>query len=108
MPNTTGAQDVRLVGRAIEGMTRLFKGLDTRYVATNEQLSSFLTGSNPEGLQYLDPRLPIFQNGLLTDRWGQPYIVHPIGTGLLEIRSSGPDRIPYTEDDIVLHPGDAL
>ncbi|MGC6424540.1 MAG: hypothetical protein ACON4O_06085 [Lentimonas sp.] len=103
--NTTGAQDLQLVGRMVDGMHRLFKNLDTRHVSTNEQLTAYLTGSNPEGLQYLDPKHAILKGGRrLIDRWGQPYIVHPLGTAQLELRSSGPDQISYTEDDILLHP----
>lgn len=102
--NSDGMQDLRYVGRVVDKLMLLFKNLDTRHVANIEQLSAFLVGDNPEGLQYLDPGLPIFKDGLLTDRWGQPYIIHPIGTGQLELRSSGPDQTPYTEDDFILHP----
>ncbi|MDP4643842.1 MAG: hypothetical protein NWS71_05295 [Opitutales bacterium] len=104
LPESTAAQDLKLVGRVVDGMHSLFKELDTRHVATNEQLSAFLTGANPEGLQYLDTDLPIFQNGLLCDRWGQAYIVHPLGTGQIEIRTIGADGIPYSDDDLVLQP----
>ena len=108
LPSSTAVNDLILVGRVIEGLTTFFKNLDTRYVATNEQLSDFLTGANPEGLEYLDPEQPIFQDGLLTDRWGHPYIVHPLAAGILEIRSIGPDGIPYTEDDLRVNPDDRI
>lgn len=104
LPESTAAQDLKLVGRVVDGMQVLFKELDTRHIATNEQLAAFLTGANPEGLQYLDPDLPIFKDGFLTDRWAQAYIVHPIGTGRIELRTIGADGIPYSDDDLVLSP----
>lgn len=104
LPESTAAQDLELVGRVVDGVQLLFKELDTRYIATNEQLSAFLIGANLEGLQYLDPDLAIFKNGLLTDRWGQAYVVHPIGTGQIELRTIGADGIPYSDDDLVLQP----
>ena len=104
LPESSAVQDLRLVGRVVDGMQLLFKQLDTRHIATNEQLSDFLTGANHEDLQYLDQDLPIFKDGLLTDRWGQAYIIHPIGTGQIELRTIGADGIPYSDDDIVLRP----
>ncbi|MEM6885170.1 MAG: hypothetical protein AAF571_09065 [Verrucomicrobiota bacterium] len=100
--------DMELMGRVMHNMTILFKNLDTRYVATNEQLSAFLTGENPGRLEYLDPDLPIFKDGVMTDRWGQPYMVHPLGTGSIEVRSIGADGIPYTDDDMRYHPAEGV
>ncbi|MGC6506326.1 MAG: hypothetical protein ACON39_07120 [Coraliomargaritaceae bacterium] len=108
LAGSTAVKDLQLVGRVMDGLSIFFRQFDTRYVATNEQLSDFLTGSNPQGLQYLDPDLPIFKNGVLTDRWGHPYIVHPLAAGTLEIRSIGPDGIPYTEDDLWVNPDDGV
>ncbi|MEO0796751.1 MAG: hypothetical protein AAFX93_16410 [Verrucomicrobiota bacterium] len=103
-PDYDAVHDLKLIGRVMDGVTRIFKHLDTRNVATNEQFSAYLTGDNPERLEYLNPELPVFKNGILTDRWGQAYIIHPLGTGLLEIRTIGADGIPYTDDDLRLHP----
>ncbi len=38
---------------------------------------------------------------LILDRWGSPYILHLAGSKQIQIRSSGPDRRPYTEDDLI-------
>ncbi|MFD2256711.1 hypothetical protein ACFSSA_08490 [Luteolibacter algae] len=102
---TKPEEDLRKLSHAVEGMLLLFKNLDTRLIATNQQLSAFLKGENPEDLQYVSPDSAAFNNdGLLVDRWDSPIIIHPLGTGLLELRSAGPDRVPYNEDDIGIHP----
>jgi hypothetical protein len=36
-----------------------------------------------------------------TDMWMKPFIYKPHADGTFELRSSGPDGIPYTKDDIV-------
>ncbi|BCX46220.1 hypothetical protein HAHE_01280 [Haloferula helveola] len=106
---STPAEDMRKLGRAVEGMLLLFKGLDTRLIATNRQLSDFITGANPERLAYLDRSHPVFDGeGRMADRWGSPIVIHPLGTGLLELRSAGPDRVAYTEDDLSLLPDGQL
>ena len=44
------------------------------------------------------------KDGLLIDRWGSPVIVHPEAWRQIELRSAGPDKIPYNEDDLILRP----
>ena len=51
------------------------------------------------------PDHPVFSaDGLLSDRWGSPLVVHPEAWKQLELRSAGPDKLPFTEDDLVLTP----
>lgn len=67
---------------------------------TNEVLISQLKGSNPKGLAVLSANLRnVTEKGELTDRWGTPYFFHPVSGKLIEIRSAGPDRLMWTEDD---------
>jgi hypothetical protein len=104
-PSTPATLDIDKVGRVVEGLHSLFKNLDTRLIANNSLLASFLRGNNPEGLVYLSPEHPIFgPDGTLRDRWGSPFLIHPIGTGIIEIRSAGPDGTPYTDDDLIRDP----
>jgi hypothetical protein len=37
--------------------------------------------------------------GELTDRWGTAYFFHQLSSREMEIRSAGPDRKMWTEDD---------
>ena len=101
-PSTPPREDLEKIGRAMESLLLLFKNLDTRFISTNSQLSEFLRGKNPEETIHVSTESPIFgDSGEIIDRWGTPIIVHPIGTGLIELRSAGPDRILYNEDDLV-------
>ena len=104
----SGRDDVILMGRIVERVNILFRQTDTRHMATIADFSAFVTGKNPERLVYLDPNLPVFKDGVLTDRWGQPYMIHPLAVGEYEIRSAGPDGLPYTEDDWTMHPTKGL
>ncbi len=104
-PSTTPVQDLENFGHALESMLNLFKNLDTRLIATNSELAAFFRGQNIENLVFISPDHPVFNpEGLLVDRWKSPLIVHPLGTGLIQIRSAGPDRLPYSEDDLIFDP----
>jgi len=69
----------------------------------NPQIMNALMGANPA-------RLPIFplshprlsETGALLDAWKSPFFFHLISSAQLEIRSAGPDREIYTDDDIVV------
>ncbi len=69
----------------------------------NAHFMNALRGANPE-------RLPIFpeshprlnREGELLDFWGSPFFFHQISSDHIEIRSPGPDREIFTEDDITV------
>ena len=42
-------------------------------------------------------------NGDLLDRWGSPFIFHPLNADLMNVRSIGPDQTPWTDDDLSLN-----
>jgi hypothetical protein len=42
--------------------------------------------------------------GALTDRWGTPFFFHSAQAGVIAIRSAGPDRLLWTEDDLHREP----
>ena len=42
------------------------------------------------------------EKGELVDPWGTPYFFHQLSAMEMEIRSAGPDRIMWTEDDLVI------
>jgi len=75
----------KALGRIVEGMFMIFKNPDTRLISTNGELSCFLSGENPEKLNYLSPDLPVFDPEMtLVDHWGCPDLVHIIEQGSLE------------------------
>ncbi|MFD0892838.1 hypothetical protein KBB96_15560 [Luteolibacter ambystomatis] len=67
----------------------------------NEEITAALLGNNPKRLAYLPANVPFVNaSGQLIDRWGTPYFFHSMTAGRTDIRSAGPDRQMWTEDDI--------
>lgn len=66
---------------------------------TNSEIVKALNGGNPKQAQLLQEGLTLNQNGELIDRWGTPYFFHQLSKDQMEIRSAGPDRQMWTEDD---------
>ena len=46
----------------------------------------------------------IDRNGELCDRWGTPFFFHAESATHMEIRSAGPDKKMWTDDDVALTP----
>ena len=93
-PSTPPLEDLKKIHRVVTG-----------YFSVIEDLAAALRGENPNREVFIKPDHPVFSAaGLLIDRWDSPVIVHPEAWKQLELRSAGPDRIPYNEDDLVLAP----
>ena len=74
-------------------------------VGENHEITASLTGRNRLRLTLVPPDHPaINARGELIDRWGSPFIFHQISGQHMELRSAGPDRIAYTEDDSIWNP----
>lgn len=70
-------------------------------VGTNAEIMKALTGDNPKGAKLGPPDgQQLNSNGELIDRWGTPYFFHQLTGDQMEIRSAGPDRILWNEDDL--------
>ena len=99
---TSAAEDLEMMARFIDSVFILVKQRDTADYSTNEDLVLFLHGSNSHHLPFLAKDGPALNGkGQLVDRWNSPLIPHPISRKLLELRSAGPDKIPYTGDDLL-------
>ena len=46
----------------------------------------------------------INRNGELCDRWGTPFFFHAESAAHMEIRSAGPDKKMWTDDDVAFSP----
>jgi Type II secretion system (T2SS), protein G len=101
-PTTTASDDLK----AIAQMLTLYRERFDAYPAfeDNAHLVNALAGANPLGIAWLPRDTPAIspQSGALLDRWGSAYLFHSISRGALELRSIGPDRTAYTEDDVLL------
>ena len=72
-------------------------------VGLNDEITAELSGRNSKGAASLSPDHPaISKEGELLDRWGTPYRFHALSAKLMEVRSAGPDRKHFTNDDLSL------
>lgn len=73
-------------------------------VGTNAEIMAAVMGKNPRQAKLGPPEgMQMNEKGELLDRWGTPYFFHALSRDHMEIRSAGPDRVMWTEDDPVLH-----
>ena len=74
-------------------------------VGDNAAITAALTGKNPLNFQFIRRDHPaIDARGELCDRWGTPFFFHALSGTRMELRSAGPDRQMYTDDDVVFTP----
>ena len=109
------ADELNLPGGTIEADLRVVLGLleafrtnfprDGNPVGSNAEITAALQGRNPVGLAFV-PRghRAVNAAGELCDRWGTPFFFHAESARRMEIRSAGPDRRLWTEDDAILTP----
>ena len=104
-PATPPIEDLRKIQRVATGYFSVVKDPARFPIGGNADFSAALRGENPNREVFVRPENPIFNaQGLLLDRWGTPLVVHPEAWRELELRSAGPDRIPYNQDDLILAP----
>ncbi|MEY3895736.1 MAG: hypothetical protein RLZZ214_1256 [Verrucomicrobiota bacterium] len=104
-PETPPLDDLRKIQRVAVGYFSMIKDASRFPIGGNEDLAAALRGENPNHEVFIRPGHPVFsQAGLLIDRWSSPLVIHPQAWRQLELRSAGPDRVPYNEDDLVLAP----
>jgi hypothetical protein len=101
-PDSTPQQDLQTVASFIELYRRAFKSGNP--IGENMDITAAITGTaNPKQPgRVFPPRHHAIRSGQLVDRWGTPYWFHPESAFKMEIRSAGPDKSLFTEDDIVM------
>lgn len=103
--NTPPIEDLKKIHRVSKGYFTVIKEASRYPIGGNADLSAALRGENPNQEVFIPPTHSVFSSdGFLTDRWNTPIVVHPEAWGQLELRSAGPDRKPYTGDDLILSP----
>jgi hypothetical protein len=103
-PSSDIRADLRLVSSIIETFRTNY--LQTgNPVGTNAEITAALTGRNKLRLSLIPADHPaINQSGELCDRWGTPFFFHAESATRMEIRSAGPDKKMWSEDDVVISP----
>lgn len=97
--------DLHAVAHAIENLALLVKGNDPFRLGANEEFADALKGRNKAQIRFLRDDHPAFnEKGQLVDRWRTPLYIHAASRDRLEIRSAGPDRKMWTEDDLQRQP----
>lgn len=104
-PASPPLDDLKKIHRVATGYFSVVKDSAKHPIGGNADLAAALRGENSNREVFLPADHPVFSaDGLLLDRWGSPLVVHPQAWRELELRSAGPDRQPYTDDDLVLLP----
>jgi hypothetical protein len=69
-------------------------------IGTNSEIMKSVLGDNIKQAKFgLPDGQGLNGKGELVDRWGTPYFFHQVSKTQMEIRSAGPDRVMWTEDD---------
>jgi len=89
------------VRHAIRDYASVFGG---NPVGSNREITRALAGRNPKHVNFLnaDAGLRVNAAGRLVDPWGTPYFFHQLSGTEMEIHTAGPDRIMWTQDDLVI------
>lgn len=100
-PAGSAMKDLDIVGQILDAWQTNFPDQGNP-VGLNVEVTRALAGANRLKEPFLPSDHPaINADGELCDRWGSPLMFHQISKHHMELRSAGPDRIPYSEDDLV-------
>jgi hypothetical protein len=70
-------------------------------VGTNADITRALTGANPNRVVFVvHAESPMNDAGELVDPWQSPFFFHQVSATHMEILCAGPDRQPWTADDL--------
>jgi hypothetical protein len=69
-------------------------------LGTNDEITRALTDREATGDAVIPANHPAIVDGQLVDRWGSPWFFHQQAADFIEVRSAGPDRRLFTEDDV--------
>jgi hypothetical protein len=97
-----GREDVRVLREITGAMLSSLKDNLRPPLGLNPDFAKVLRGENRLGLVFIPARHPAFgEDGRLLDRWGTPFHFHPVAPDRVDLRSAGPDRVLFTNDDFV-------
>jgi hypothetical protein len=103
-PRTTIQRDLQILNGVLLAWQTNFHEQGNP-VGDNAAITAALTGKNPLNFQFIRRDHPaINERGELCDRWGTPFFFHALSGTRMELRSAGPDRQMYTDDDLVFTP----
>lgn len=96
--------DLRLLAETLDTFRSNFPA-NGNPTGTNAEITAALAGNNKVRFAFIPPNHPaINAHGELCDRWGTPFFFHAESASRMEIRSAGPDKKMWTEDDVAFAP----
>jgi hypothetical protein len=99
--NLPPEHDLTLMWRLMDSSLLLLKSAANRPLSANEDWADLFRGRNSAREEFLPAHhVALNGRGQLIDRWQTPLFFHALGGGRFEIRSAGPDREMWTEDDL--------
>lgn len=100
-PVTSPENDLTSLAHLMDNFTLLVKSASTLPLSANEDWAAALRGENPAHERFLpDHHIALDTQGRLVDRWGTPLFFHALGSRQFELRSAGPDKKLWTDDDV--------
>ena len=100
-PASRPQDDLSLMAHAFSNLLILVKGDAPFRMGANEEFAAALRGRNHDQLRFLPDDHPCFNaQGQVVDRWGSPLFFHVTSRDRIDIRSAGPDRQMWTDDDL--------
>ena len=104
MPAADILADLRILHACLENFRTNFPR-DGNPVGSNAEITAALTGQNKLRYAVIPPNHPaINRAGELCDRWGTPFFFHAESGTRMLIRSAGPDKKMWTDDDMASSP----
>lgn len=99
---TSAAEDLAQVAELLDAVGLMVKDLDRFPLPDNAAFTAFLQGRNPHRMAWIRPGHPaVSAQGELLDRWDSPLFFHRESSRRTGLRSAGPDRTLWTDDDVV-------
>lgn len=99
-PQGDSAGDLRIVQAVLEAFRTSFPA-EGNPTGSNAEITAALAGANRLRLVLVPKGHPaINADGELCDRWGTPYFFHSESRRRTTVRSAGPDRRMWTDDDV--------
>ena len=104
-PDATVEEDLEVVEGLLQHFQRTMKSAP--FGGLNEEIVASLRGRNARKFIYIaEGNAKLNEKGELVDRFGTPYFFHPVSEKLIQVRSAGPDRKLFTDDDVWLGEGE--
>ncbi|MFT6862535.1 MAG: hypothetical protein ACJAVK_001093 [Akkermansiaceae bacterium] len=95
-------QELALIQLAFQDYLSFVKVGQRGPIGDNRDFVKKLTGGNVQRVAPIPPGHPrINVRQELTDRFGIPFAIHPLSSGVIEVRAAGPDKLLWTPDDQV-------